>query len=313
MKIRVNKPGLQTTIQGWPRVGNRHLGVPSSGPADPLSMALANRLVGNEALQPALETALTGVALTFTGPTFIAITGAAAECTINREPVEQHVTIAVKKGDELVVGSAKSGVRSYVAFAGKLKADDILGSSSTYVTARLGGHKGRALEKGDELKLADPAQEPVRLQTPPGFRVPDLDAWSIRAGQSCETGSVDDPARLFESKLTIGNRCDRMGIKLEGQTFVTDAGAQMPSVPVFPGTVQCPQDGDLYIMCVDSGTTGGYPRVAKVTRMDLHILGQLRPGNSIRFIERNDEDAARELLEKHAYWRPWLPDIANVI
>ncbi len=87
----------------------------------------------------------------------------------------------------------------------------------------------------------------------------------------------------------------------------------MPSVPVFPGTIQCPQDGNLYIMGVDAGTTGGYPRVAKVTRMDMHVLGQLRPGNSIRFIERDDEDAARELLEKHAYWRPWLPDIADVI
>ena len=276
-------------------------------------MALANRLVGNAALLPALETALTGVALTFTAPTFIAVTGALAECTLNRESVEQHVTIAVEKGDELSVGSAELGVRSYVAFAGGLKADDVLGSSSTYVTAGLGGHKGRALEKDDEVELADPSQRPTRLQTPAEFRVPVLDAWSIRAGWSCETDSLGDPAQLFESKLTVASRCDRMGIKLEGQTFVTDAGAQMPSVPVFPGTVQCPQDGGLYIMCVDSGTTGGYPRVAKVSRMDLHILGQLRPGNSIRFIARSDEDAARELSEKQAYWRPWLPDIADVI
>ena len=276
-------------------------------------MALANRLVGNAALLPALETALTGVALTFTAPTFIAVTGALAECTLNRESVEQHVTIAVEKGDELSVGSAEMGVRSYVAFAGGLVADEVLGSGSTYVPAGLGGHRGRALEQGDELEFAAPAHSPEQLGTPPKYHLPILGAWSVRAGPSCETGSVDDPARLFESKLTVGSRCDRMGIKLEGQTFVTDAGAQMPSVPVFPGTIQCPQDGGLYIMGVDAGTTGGYPRVAKISRMDLHILGQLRPGNSIRFIARSDEDAARELSEKQAYWRPWLPDIADVI
>ena len=269
-------------------------------------MALANRLVGNAAFSPALETALTGVALTFTAPTCIAVTGAVAECTINREPVEQHVTIAVQEGDELSVGPAEVGVRCYVAIAGGLVADEVLGSSSTYVTAGLGGHKGRALDKGDALDLAVPARSTELLQTPPEYRVPVLDAWSIRAGWSCETGSLDDPAHLFESKLTVGSRCDRMGIKLEGQSFKTDAGARMPSVPVFPGTIQCPQDGGLYIMGVDAGTTGGYPRVAKISRMDLHILGQLRPGNSVRFIARSDEDAARELSEKHAYWRPWL-------
>lgn len=313
MTIVVRKPGLQTTIQSRPRVGNRHLGVPSSGPADPLSMALANRLVGNSAYTTALETALTGVTLKFRSSAHVAVTGAIAQCTINHGSVEQHGTIALQEGDELAVGSAEAGVRCYVAVAGGFVADEVLGSGSTYVTAALGGHKGRALVEGDELELNDPARSPELLQTPAKYRVPILSAWSIRAGGSCETDTLDEPAELFASKLTVGGRCDRMGIKLDGQTFVTSAGAQMPSVPVFPGTIQCPQDGGLYIMCVDAGTTGGYPRVAKVSRMDLHILGQLRPGNSIRFIARSDEDAARELLEKHDYWRPWLSDVADVI
>ena len=87
----------------------------------------------------------------------------------------------------------------------------------------------------------------------------------------------------------------------------------MPSVPLFPGTIQCPPDGSLYLMSVDSGTTGGYPRVAKVARADLHILGQLRPGGSLTLVERSSEDAAKELREKQAYWRNWLPDVDEVI
>ena len=313
MTIRVEKPGLQSTIQSWPRTGSRHLGVPASGPADPLSMALANRLVGNAAFTPALETTLTGVTLRFEVATFVSVTGAIAKCTLNGNAVNQHATIAIKSDDILIVGSAEKGVRSYVAFAGGLKADEVLGSSSTYMTAGFGGHKGRALEAGDELELSDRSANPPILETPAEYRLPMLDSWSLRAGRSCETMSVDKPSGLFETKLTIGGRSDRMGIKLEGENFKTDVSGQMPSVPVFPGIIQCPQDGKLFVLSVDAGTTGGYPRVAKVTRMDLHLLGQLRPGNSLTFIERGDEDAARELQEKHHYWRGWLPDIADVI
>ena len=288
------------------------MGVPSSGPADPLSMALANRLVGNSSFDSALETTLTGVTLKFTHETAAAITGATADCTLNGETVQQHAVIAVQTGDVLSIGSAVDGVRSYVAFAGGLLADEILGSASTYMTAEFGGHEGRALEYGDELQLIDNRVAPP-LETPPEFRLPILNSWTIRAGSSCETGSLNDPQSLFDRKFTIASRSDRMGIKLEGETFATDADGQMPSVPVFPGTIQCPQDGSLFVLAVDAGTTGGYPRVAKIARMDLHILGQLRPGNKLTLIERSDEGAACELKEKHAYWEAWLPDIADVI
>lgn len=313
MTIVVEKPGLQTTIQARPRIGQRHLGVPASGPADPLSMALANRLVGNSSFAAALETTLTGVTLRFRCDTVVAVTGATARCTLNDLAVQQHETIAIKDGDVLVVGPAELGVRSYLAFAGGLEADTVLGSASTYLPAGFGGHEGRALQRGDELSLSDYSAHASRAVTPAGFRAPMLNAWTLRAGRSVETTSISDPKRLFDTRFTIANRSDRMGIKLEGETFATGSDGTMASVPVFPGTIQCPEDGSLYIMSVDAGTTGGYPRVSKVTRMDLHILGQLRPGNSLTLIERRDADAARELTQKLVYWQAWLPDIAEVI
>lgn len=291
----------------------RHLGVPSCGPADPLSMGLANRLVGNAALATALETTLTGVTLGFDVATRVAITGATANCSLNGETVGQHTTLSIAPGDVLRVGSAEDGVRSYVAFAGGLMADEILGSPSTYLTAGFGGYEGRALAKGDELQLADVTATAPLLETPAEYRLPFPSAWTVRAGNSCETASLSKPSDLFDKKFTVAARSDRMGIGLDGERFEIESDRRMPSTPLFPGTVQCPHDGSLYVMSVDSGTTGGYPRVAKVTRMDLHVLGQLRPGNSLTLIKRNDEDAARELSEKHAYWRPWLPDISDVI
>jgi biotin-dependent carboxylase-like uncharacterized protein len=311
--IRVQKPGLQTTIQCRARTGLRHLGVPSSGPADPLSMALANRLVGNASLETALETTLTGVGLMFGVESTIAITGASARCTLNGEAIQQHVAIAVEPDDVVNVGAAEDGVRSYVAFAGGLLADEVLGSCSTYLTAGFGGHEGRALVKGDTLQLADATATAPALETPVEYRPPMLNAWTVRATRSVETTNLRMPDLLFDRKFTIASRSDRMGIMLECETFEIDSNRQMPSVPLFPGTIQCPHDGSLYVMSVDSGTTGGYPRVAKIARMDLHLLGQLRPGSSLTLIERDNDAAARELQEKLAYWEAWLPDIANVV
>lgn len=313
MTVKVLKPGLQTTIQSRPRTGLRHLGVPSSGPADPLSMALANRLVGNTAFEPALETTLTGVALSFDAESTVSITGATARCSLNGQDVQQHMTIAVVPGDVLTVGAAESGVRSYVAFAGGLLADNVLGSGSTYIPAAFGGYKGRALTEGDDLTLAATDLQAPCAETPAEFRLPILPAYTLRAGRSSETTKLRRVEQLFDQKFTVASRSDRMGIKLDGEPFEVDSDRQMPSVPSFPGTIQCPHDGSLYLMSVDSGTTGGYPRVGKITRMDLHLLGQLRPGNSLTLVERKDDDAARELQEKHAYWREWLPDIAEVI
>jgi allophanate hydrolase subunit 2 len=87
----------------------------------------------------------------------------------------------------------------------------------------------------------------------------------------------------------------------------------MPSAGVFPGTVQCPEDGAPYILSVDAGTVGGYPRVAQVARADRHLLGQLKPGDHVRLLYREPDDAVAELRAKIDYWRDWLPDSAEII
>ncbi len=276
-------------------------------------MALANRLVGNRAFIPALEVALTGVELQFSSETFISITGAISQCTLNGAPIKQHETIAISRDDLLAVGAAEKGARNYLAFAGGLAAENTLGSTSTYMSAQFGGFKGRALREGDELTLIERSAASAMLQTPAEFRPPMLDSWMLRACHCVETLGLDDPKGLFGLRLTVAARADRVGVQLTGSTCTVHGSEQMPSAPVFPGVVQCTQEGGLFVLLADAGTTGGYPRVAKVARLDLHLLGQLRPGNRLTLIERQDEDAARELREKHRYWREWLPDIADVI
>lgn len=312
MSIRILKAGVQTSMQGKPRTGLRHLGVPASGAADALSMALANKLVGNPSCTAALESTLNGVTLELREPVSYAIAGATAMYRVNGRAIEAHRSYQGKRGDVIEVGATVRGVRSYVAFAGGLVASSVLGSDSTYLPAAFGGHFGRALRRGDELPLVAASAAP-ELTTPDQFRLPVLSTWMLRATRSCESDRLKDDGALFKKKFRIGNRNDRMGIRLEGESITTDIEGDMPSVPVFPGIVQCPGDGKLFVLSVDAQTTGGYPRVAKISRADMHILGQLRPGDSVSLIERDVADAATELREKHAYWREWLPDIAETI
>lgn len=313
MSITVIKPGLQTTIQSKPRTGMRHLGVASGGAADPLSLALVNRLLGNALDAPALEAALLGPTLRFDADCAFAITGAAAVATLNGASVNFHETLFANAGDEFVIGAAKKGARVYVGVAGGFEADDVLGSRSTYLLAALGGHQGRALEEGDTVLLRP--KEVGSLRTPDEFIPPMSSSWVLRACESFEASalSADARARLFETNWTVGRRADRMGLQLDGATLDVSSSGRMPSAPVFPGTVQCPEGGTPYVLSVDAGTVGGYPRIAQVARLDQHLLGQLRPGDHVRFMRREPQAAIDELRDKITYWRAWLPDIEQVI
>ena len=139
MTVFVIKPGLQTTVQSGPRTGLRHIGVPASGAADPLSLALANKLVGNAWDTPALETTLLGPVLEFDVGCTLAITGAESKLTLNGQSLELHHVFDVRPGDRLEVGAADRGARKYIAFSGGLAAEHVLGSASTYLPAGFGG------------------------------------------------------------------------------------------------------------------------------------------------------------------------------
>ncbi|MDX1515859.1 MAG: biotin-dependent carboxyltransferase family protein [Woeseiaceae bacterium] len=313
MSIRIIKPGMLTTVQSGPRRGLRHLGVPAAGAADPLSLALANKLVGNDVEAAALEATLVGPRLRFEQPTRFALTGAVAEATLNDDAVAYHETREAGAGDELFVGPAAEGCRVYIAFAGGIAAQPVLGSSSTYLPAALGGHRGRALREGDLLYLGADAPQ-VRLATPDDCRPPITTRWALRVCRSVETSALAPGQRgvLFDTHWRIGRRADRMGMALDGARLGVVTDGRMPSAAVFPGTIQCPDSGVPFLLSVDAQTTGGYPRVAQVARADRHLIGQMRPGDRVLLLPRQPEEAVDELRAKIRFWSRWLPDAARV-
>ena len=313
--LRIISPGLQATLQGAPRTGHRRHGIPASGPADTLSMALANRLVGNPVWASCIEITYGGFDVCIDAPASVAVTGAFEAIHIAERPAPGHQTLHLRASDQITLSPFRQGMRAYLAVHSGLQAQSLFGSASTYLPAAFGGHEGRALEAGD---LLAPAGDPVfsqSLVTPEELRPVFRNSYALRACPSAETVLLTEASRraLFGSGFTIGRQATRMGVELTGPRLDVASDGAMKSAPVFPGTIQCPASGVPIALLCDAQTTGGYPRIAHIARCDRHLLGQLRPGDSVRLLERTPDAAAADLMAKQALLVEWLGSDADVL
>ncbi|MDQ4114372.1 MAG: urea carboxylase, partial [Actinomycetota bacterium] len=107
-RIDVLDPGVLTTVQDLPgRVGYWQVGVPPSGPFDPVSFAEANLAVGNHRGAPGLEvtvplatgrTTAGGPTLVFSDPAVVCVTGAPMPVSVDGAPVPQWEPIELPAG-----------------------------------------------------------------------------------------------------------------------------------------------------------------------------------------------------------------------
>ncbi|MFN3214236.1 MAG: biotin-dependent carboxyltransferase family protein [Henriciella sp.] len=306
--LRVLRPGLQTTLQGAPRKGYRHFGVPNAGPADAVSMALANRLVGNARDATCLEITFGGFDAEIEAACSIAVTGAAGSVRVSGRDIALHQTWHLKPGDRLQITPPNVGARSYLAVHSGFRAEVQFGSSSTYLPAQFGGHEGRAIQPGDVLSANALPELTETFETPSAVRPVFTHAFGLRACDSAETDLLDPASRdaLFHETFQAGRQNTRMGVSLEGHTLTIASDGKMKSAPVFPGSVQCPPSGRPIVLLSDAQTTGGYPRIASIARCDRHLLGQIRPGDQITLLHRTPDAALRDYQEKEALLASWL-------
>ena len=271
--ITVVEPGLFTTVQDLGRPGQRAAGVPLSGAADPVSLRLANLLVGNPEGAAAIECTLVGPTLRFEQDSLVALVGG------DFPGLPGGVATRVPAGTVITLGHATTGCRGYLAVAGEIEVEPVLGSRSTLVAAGLGGFAGRPLRAGDGLALGERGEFRVRQfpRIPQPGRLPGL---RIIPGEQAEAMGRHAWSRAFRTS----SRSDRMGVRLEGEPLPgAGAFAGIASVAVFPGTVQVPPDGQPIVLVADGQTIGGYPVLGQVIRADLPLAAQLRPGDEVRF------------------------------
>lgn len=308
--LRIISPGLQATLQGMPRRGWRHMGIPSAGPADPLSMALANRLVGNAPFATSIEITYGGFELEAHRDCSLAVTGACGDIFLSGNSAKPHATIHMETGERLTIKPSSVGMRTYIAVAGGVQAQEIFGSTSTYLPASFGGLDGRALQSGDELKFLAEARSVETLVTPVEYQPVITNNFALRAGPSAETDLLTAISKdaLFKRTFKVGRQGTRMGVTLEGQYLNLRSNGLMKSAAVYPGTIQCPESGIPIVLLCDAQTTGGYPRVAHIARCDRHLLGQVRPGDTVRLLHRSHTEAAKDDEKKTRFLRAWLND-----
>ncbi|MEP2989344.1 MAG: biotin-dependent carboxyltransferase family protein [Parasphingorhabdus sp.] len=309
MSLRVVKAGLQTTLQSAPFRGHRHIGVPAAGAADSLSLALANKLVGNRPNDVALEISLSGAKFCSETTAIIALTGAQCDFRINEKVQSHHRSILISEADEITLGPAQKGCRSYLAISGQVDVDAVMGTRSTYQPAALGGFHGRALQDGDILPLKQLRDESYSDHSTPVQFVPSVtNSMIVRVTVGPEFHRLNQDAQtsLLRTSWDVDQRMSRMGLMLNGKILKTNDCNPMQSGAVFPGVIQCPPSGKPFLLGPDAQTTGGYPRIAQVIKADRHLIGQLRPGSKVQLVKTSPEQAATIYRKKLELLEPWL-------
>lgn len=294
--IQVLDPGPLTTVQDGGRRGWAHLGVPAAGPADWLCHALANRLVGNPDDCAALEATVAGPKLCFTEPAMVAVTG--APVTVDGELMPVGASFAVRTG-QVVSAGRTAGVRSYLAVAGGVVVEQILGSSATDTLSGLG--PGR-LRRGDRLGLTPYDQ--VADRPPRRLREERLPRPSgpLRVVLGPHQNWFTPPAvdTLLREEYSVTPASDRVGIRLSGPVLRRAIDGELPALGMVTGSLQVPADGQPIMLLANHGATGGYPVVAVVASADLPRAGQVRPGARLTFtaVSRNEAVAAFTALHE---------------
>ncbi|MBI2218274.1 MAG: biotin-dependent carboxyltransferase [Candidatus Rokubacteria bacterium] len=299
MRVLDAGPLPLTTVQDLGRPGHLRYGIPPSGPMDRLAFVAANRLVGNADGAAGLECALVGPRLEAMRPCAIAVTGADMAPTVNGERRPRWTAIALRAGDQVRLGPAKAGMRAYVAFSGGIDVPPVLGSRATYMRGQLGGLEGRALRKGDTLRLFDAPIPPARRVVDPPDADPGLEV-TVRVvlGPEADRFTEAGVKAFLTGAYELLQQSDRMGARLRGPRIAHARGHDIISNGIALGTVQVPGDGQPIVLLVDRQSAGGYTKIATVCSFDIGRLAQQKPGRHVRF-QAVDVAEAHRLLHEH--------------
>src|SRR5262245_10195727 len=298
--LEVLEAGTQTTVQDYPgRLGYWHVGVPPSGPMDMLAFRIVNRLVGNPETAAALECTISGPSLRFHADALIAIAGADMRPMLDGEHAPLWRSIEVRTGSTLQLASAAdTGLRAYIAVRGGIDVPQYLGSRSTFILGKFGGHAGRTLRPGDMLRWSDDADLVHPSGPLPASEIPHYSHdWKIGVMYGPH-GAPDfftdaDIETLFTARWKVHYNSDRTGVRLIGprpkwaRKDGGEAGLHPSNLHDNAYAIGAMDfTGDMPVMLGPDGPSlGGFVCPLVVMHGELWKLGQLRPGDTVRFVE----------------------------
>jgi urea carboxylase len=311
--IEILDGGIQTTIQDYPgRLGLWAVGIPPSGPMDAYAHRVSNHLVGNAADAATVEMTLQGATIRFHSACRIALAGADMAASVSgadgaARKLRNWAVHEIAAGETLHFGSVTgAGVRAYLALAGGLDVPRYLDSRATFTLGNFGGHGGRALRTGDVLKLGKDAS-PAR--TLPPQALPQYGhEWDIAVHYGPH-GAPDfftdeDIAMFFSTEWQVHFNSSRTGVRLVGpkprwaRADGGEAGLHPSNIhdnAYAIGSIDFTGDMPV-ILGPDGPSLGGFVCPAVIISADLWKIGQLKPGDKLRFI-RVDEQQAAEMRQ----------------
>lgn len=299
MGIVVENPGVLTTIQDKGRYGYEQFGVSPSGPMDLESFQIANILVGNSRDLSALEATMLGPTLRFTQDNIIAVTGGDMMPLLDEKPLPMNQAVLVKAGSVLKLRAARTGCRTYVAFAGGLDVPEVMGSRATGVQNKVGGLEGRKLAKGDEISFLAPKTTLPRMEsrrTDHPMPAGNERVLRVILGPQDDAFTPKGIDTFLGQPYHVTNDFDRMGCRLDGPVIEHKVDGNIISDGMVTGAIQVPTSGLPIIMLAERQTVGGYTKIATVITADLPVIGQCRPGDVIRF-------QSVTVSQAHQLWR----------
>ena len=296
--IDVLSPGTQSMVQDYPgRTGYWDIGVPPSGPMDHLSFRLANRIVNNPEGAAALELTVTGPTLKFNTDAVIALTGAAMDALLDGDPVDYWKPLSVKAGSTLRMRTISGdGNRTYLAVKGGFDVPDYMGSKATFTLGQFGGHGGRTLQVGDVLRLNQPVADASDCHALLPALIPGYTRhWDIKVlygpHGAPDFFTATDIDTFFSTDWEVHYNSSRTGVRLVGpkpewaRTDGGEAGLHPSNIhdnAYAIGSIDFTGDMPV-ILGPDGPSLGGFVCPATIVQAELWKVGQLKPGDTIRF------------------------------
>lgn len=219
--IEVLDGGVQTTVQDYPgMIGYWFVGVPPCGPMDAYNFRIGNSILGNDESAPGLELTLRGGSYRFRTTVSFCITGADMKATLDGVEIPMYQVVHASAMQVLKFTDCKVGMRTYLLVAGGFDMPKIMGSSSTFIDGKFGGHNGRTLRTGDVLRLQEKCVIDSIDSMPEKYRPKLTNEWTIGVipgpQPTPEYLKPEYLKTLTESEYEVNFNSARTGIRLNG-------------------------------------------------------------------------------------------------
>jgi allophanate hydrolase subunit 2 len=198
--------------------------------------------------------------------------------SLNQRPLSNSSLISIAAGDLLEIGAFLAGSRLYLCIQGGFQVERYLGSGSDFESITSPSKRST-----QEVLSYIPIPQHNPLGAKPKWETSWFESPEIEAYRGADWALLSSAQQklIHTSIFHVSKFSNRMGIQLE--ELVPNQLEDLPTNPVFPGTVQLTPGGKIIVLMRDSGVTGGYPRILQLTEDGQSKLAQKRIGDSIRF------------------------------